>query len=103
MTTTTSPPPVVRGPASAGHPAPRYRRAPRHRPELWLQYAVLILLAVLVLAPIVPTLYQSLLDRPLYEAGGVLTLDNYVTLFTEAGFGKVVAEHGAVRRAAPRF
>ena len=51
--------------------------------------SVLIFLAVLVLAPIVPTLYQSFLDRPLYEAGGVLSLDNYVRLFTEAGFGKV--------------
>ncbi len=57
--------------------------------ELWLQYAVVILLAILVLAPVVPTLYQSLLDRPLYEAGGVLSLDNYVRLFTEAGFGRV--------------
>jgi iron(III) transport system permease protein len=38
----------------------------------------------------VPTLYQSLLDRPLYEAGGVLSLENYVKLFTDAGFGKVV-------------
>ena len=56
---------------------------------MWLQYAVVIFLAILVLAPVVPTLYQSLLDRPLYEAGGVLSLDNYVRLFTEAGFGKV--------------
>jgi iron(III) transport system permease protein len=39
---------------------------------------------------VVPTLYQSLLDRPLYEAGGVLSLDNYGKLFTDAGFGKVV-------------
>jgi iron(III) transport system permease protein len=57
---------------------------------VWLQYAVVIFLAMLVLAPVVPTLYQSLLDRPLYEAGGVLSLENYVKLFTDAGFGKVV-------------
>ena len=49
----------------------------------------MIFLAILVLAPVVPTLYQSLLDRPLYEAGGVLSLDNYARLFTDAGFGKV--------------
>ena len=54
-----------------------------------LFWAVIIFLAVLVLAPVVPTLYQSLLDRPLYEAGGTLSLDNYVKLFTEAGFGQV--------------
>jgi iron(III) transport system permease protein len=89
MTTTTSPPPVVRGPVAEGQQAPRYRKFLGMGRELWLQYAVVILLAILVLAPVVPTLYQSLLDRPLYEAGGVLSLDNYVRLFTEAGFGRV--------------
>jgi iron(III) transport system permease protein len=87
--TTTSPPPVVRGPVAEGQQAPRYRKFLGMGRELWLQYAVVILLAILVLAPVVPTLYQSLLDRPLYEAGGVLSLDNYVRLFTEAGFGRV--------------
>jgi iron(III) transport system permease protein len=89
MTTTTSPPPVVRGPVAEGQQAPRYRKFLGMGRELWLQYAVVILLAILVLAPVVPTLYQSLLDRPLYEAGGVLSLDNYVRLFTVAGFGRV--------------
>ena len=28
--------------------------------------------------------------RPLYEDGGVFTLDGYVALFTDAGFGEVV-------------
>ncbi|AKS34324.1 ABC transporter permease [Mycolicibacterium goodii] len=89
MTTTTTPPPTVRGPVAEGHPAPRYRKFLGLGRELWVQYAVIIVLAILVLAPVVPTLYQSLLDRPLYEAGGVLSLDNYSRLFTEAGFGKV--------------
>ncbi|MEU4427198.1 iron ABC transporter permease [Actinoplanes sp. NPDC024001] len=69
---------------------PRYRRFLGAGRELWVQYAVLALLALLVLAPVVPTLYQSVLDRPLYEAGGVLTADNYVRLFTDAGFGTVI-------------
>ena len=56
-----------------------------------MQYVVLALLAVLVLAPVVPTLYQSFLDRPLYEAGGLFTPGNYVHLFTDAGFGTVVS------------
>lgn len=77
-------------PAAEGRPAPRYRKIFGLGRELWLQYAVIIFLALLVLAPVVPTLYQSLLDRPLYEAGGVLSLDNYGRLFTDAGFGKVV-------------
>ena len=89
MTTTTAPPPAARGSVSGGHPAPRYRKFLGLGREMWLQYAVVIFLAIFVLAPVVPTLYQSLLDRPLYEAGGVLSLDNYVRLFTEAGFGEV--------------
>ena len=88
MTTTTSPPSLQRRPPAIG-PAPRYRGLLGRPRELWLHYAVLAGLAVLVLAPVVPTLYQSVLDRPLYEAGGVLSLDNYARLFTEAGFGQV--------------
>ncbi|MFG2964895.1 MULTISPECIES: ABC transporter permease [unclassified Streptomyces] len=76
-------------PRPSGHPAPRYRRVLGRGREVWLHYAVIIVLALLVLAPVVPTLYQSLLDRPLYEAGGVLSFDNYVKLFTDAGFGRV--------------
>ncbi|MFC7731901.1 ABC transporter permease [Actinomadura keratinilytica] len=70
--------------------APAYRRPLGLGREQWLQYAALAALALLVVAPVVPILYQSLLDRPLYEAGGVVSLDNYVRLFTEAGFGEVV-------------
>lgn len=87
---TTTLPPRIEGSPVGGRPAPRYRKILGLGRELWLQYAVIIFLAVLVLAPVVPTLYQSLLDRPLYEAGGVLSLDNYARLFTDAGFGKVV-------------
>ncbi|HEU5025535.1 MAG TPA: iron ABC transporter permease [Spirillospora sp.] len=91
MTTLTTPPRAADPPPPRGIPdPPRYRGLLGLSRELWLQYAVLLVLAVLVLAPIVPTLYQSLLDRPLYEAGGALSLDNYGRLFTDAGFGRVV-------------
>ena len=43
-----------------------------------------------MLAPIIPTLYQSVIDRPLYEDGGLFTLDGYRSLFTDAGFGEVI-------------
>jgi iron(III) transport system permease protein len=69
---------------------PRYARPLGLPRERWVQYGVLVFLAVLVLAPVVPTLYQSILDRPLYEVGGILTAENYVRLFTDAGFGRVV-------------
>ncbi|MEV0385541.1 iron ABC transporter permease [Nonomuraea sp. NPDC050643] len=90
MTTLSPPRPPARPPQHPPHPSPRYRRPLGLAREGWLQYGVLLLLAVLVLAPVVPTLYQSFLDRPLYEAGGVLGAGNYVRLFTEAGFGQVV-------------
>ena len=54
------------------------------------QWAVLGGLAILMAAPVVPILYQSVLDRPLYAVGGIFTLDNYVRLFTEEGFGLVM-------------
>ncbi|WP_416984975.1 ABC transporter permease [Streptomyces sp. T028] len=68
---------------------PRYRRILGIGRDQVVQYAVLAILAVLVLAPIVPTLYQSIRNRPLYEAGGAFTLSGYSRLFTEAGFGEV--------------
>ena len=55
-----------------------------------LQYAVLVVVAIFVVAPILPILYQSMIDRPLYDAGGIFTADNYLHLFTDAGFGKVI-------------
>src|SRR3954468_1519914 len=69
---------------------PRYRRPLGIGREQLTQYGVILLLAVLVLAPVVPTLYQSVIDRPLYESGGIFTTDGYVRLFTDAGFGEVI-------------
>lgn len=90
MSTLTQPP---RTPAGAPPPdtfrPPRYRRPLGIGRDTVVQYTVLAFLAVLVLAPIVPTLYQSIRNRPLYEAGGAFTLSGYTDLFTEAGFGEV--------------
>ncbi|MGW4335228.1 ABC transporter permease [Rhodococcus koreensis] len=70
--------------------SPRYRKFRNIGRDTLIQYAVLLILAALVLAPVVPTLYQSFIDRPLYESGGIFSLDNYGRLFTEAGFGDVI-------------
>ncbi|MEU6644034.1 iron ABC transporter permease [Saccharomonospora sp. NPDC046836] len=85
MTATVTSPPPQRDELKP----PRYRTIAGAGRGTWIQYAVLGVVALLVLAPVVPTLYQSFLDRPLYEAGGVFTLDTYVRLFTEANFGQV--------------
>jgi iron(III) transport system permease protein len=89
MATATTPPP-----ASLDQPpemkAPRYRRPMGIGRDQLTMYGVLAVLALLVLAPVVPTLWQSVIDRPLYEDGGVLTLEGYRSLFTDAGFGEVI-------------
>lgn len=93
--TLTSPP---ESPASFVRPtpgelgSPRYRRFRNIGRDNFIQYSVLIILAVFVLAPVIPTVYQSVVDRPLYEVGGLLTLENYVRLFTEADFGTVILD-----------
>lgn len=71
-------------------PAPKYPRVLGVGRGRLVQYGIFILLALFVLAPIVPIFYQSFRDRPLYEAGGILTASNYTRLFTDAGFGQVV-------------
>jgi iron(III) transport system permease protein len=70
--------------------APKYRRHLGIGRDTAVHYVVLAVLAIFVLAPIVPTLLQSVRDRPLYEDGGLFTLDGYRNLFTDAGFGRVV-------------
>ncbi|MFJ8106538.1 ABC transporter permease [Streptomyces sp. NPDC096132] len=89
MSTLTPPPRTAADDHAEAFRPPRYRRPFGIGRDQAVQYAVLAFLAVLVLAPIVPTLYQSVRNRPLYEAGGAFTLHGYVDLFTEAGFGEV--------------
>jgi iron(III) transport system permease protein len=91
MTTITRPPAMGYGPdRSPEFPAPRYRRFLGAERATFIYWAVIIVLAAWVLAPVVPTLYQSVRDRPLYESGGVFTLANFAKLFTEAGFAGVI-------------
>ncbi|PWL19764.1 hypothetical protein DKP76_02800 [Falsochrobactrum shanghaiense] len=53
-------------------------------------YGTFLLVALLVLAPAIPIVFQSFSDRPLYESNKLFTLDAYIRLFTEAGFGEVI-------------
>lgn len=76
-------------PSRTDYPAPKYRKVLGADRSQLLFWATIVILALLVLAPVVPTLYQSVLDRPLYEEGGLFTMKNFSRLFTEAGFGMV--------------
>mgnify|MGYP001065876646 CR=1 FL=1 len=51
-----------------------------------VQYATLIITAVLVLAPFVPLLYQALLSGPLYDPTASLSLTNFQKLVVSAKF-----------------
>lgn len=63
---------------------------PRPRRSLipaWaLHWATWLLVVALIVGPFVPLLYASLRDRPLYEAGGVLTVQPYRELFGDSAF-----------------
>ena len=70
MSTLTKPvdsgPPPTPAPGPAGRP-PKYRRPFGIGRDTAVHYAVLLGLAVFVLAPIIPTLIQSVRSEPLYE------------------------------------
>ncbi len=56
-----------------GRPPPR----PAFPRETLIQYATALLVVVLVAAPLLPVLYQSLLDGALYDHEARLTLGNF--------------------------
>ena len=63
--------------------APRLRRL---LPASTVQAVTWLVVVVGVLLPVVPLLYASIRDRPVYEAGGVFTIDPYRQLFADPAF-----------------
>ena len=49
-----------------------------------LQWAIALFTGVLVLAPLVPVILQSLMAKPLYDGVGAFTADNYVAAASPA-------------------
>lgn len=90
MTTLTSAPEKAAVDRSQALPAPKYLRVFGVGRDRVVQYALLIVLALFVVGPIVPILFQSVRSKPLYDATGVFTVESYVKLFAEAGFGQVI-------------
>ncbi|WP_159350912.1 ABC transporter permease [Roseomonas harenae] len=66
---------------------PAVPRIPRAVP---IQYGTALLVLVLVAAPLLPVLLQSLLDGALYEHEYTLTLANFARLARTEGFGQVL-------------
>ncbi|WP_226576043.1 ABC transporter permease [Acuticoccus sediminis] len=55
-----------------------------------IQVFVAVTTLALVLFPILPVLYQAVLDKPLYDAGASLSLTNFTRLFDTPQFGDIV-------------
>ncbi|MEU0303117.1 iron ABC transporter permease [Streptomyces sp. NPDC006175] len=91
--TSSAPPAPTRTTPRAGElGTPRYRRLFGAGREVTIHWLTFLVTAVLVLAPVVPILYQSVRNQPLYEAGGAFTLSNYAHLFGKAGFGSIILD-----------
>lgn len=87
-----APPAPSRIPRAGELGTPQYRRLFGAGREVTIHWLTFLVTAVLVLAPVVPILYQSVRNQPLYAAGGAFTLSNYTHLFTSAGFGSIVLD-----------
>ena len=55
-----------------------------------IQWSGSLTAILLVAFPLLPLVYQSVIDRPMYEAGAFLTLNNYVKLFSSPLFHNAV-------------
>lgn len=66
------------------HTFPRPRRSPI--PAWALHWATWLLVATLIVGPFIPLIYASFRDRPLYEAGGILTTEPYRQIFGDSLF-----------------
>src|SRR5919206_740580 len=54
--------------------------------DLPVQWVVAVVAAILVIFPLAPILFQSFLDRPLYEADRAFTLGNYTRILSSGEF-----------------
>jgi len=62
--------------------------------ERTLQSLVLVVVLILVAAPILPILMQSVSDKPLYDGGGALSLGGYFRALGSADFWSAVVNTG---------
>lgn len=68
----------------------RQHRPPTNRNAKAIKYGPAVLTVVVVLGPIAPIIYQSIIDRPIYAAGQSITFANYAAILSAPTFGRVV-------------
>jgi iron(III) transport system permease protein len=74
----------------AGPPAARSDGVVAFNRSRLIQIIIALVTVTLVFAPIVPILYQSFLDRPLYDHEAAVTGQNYINLFASPVIWQVV-------------
>jgi iron(III) transport system permease protein len=74
----------------AGPPAARSDGVVAFNRSRLIQIIIALITVTLVFAPIVPILYQSFLDRPLYDHEAAVTGQNYINLFASPVIWQVV-------------
>ena len=67
-------------------PAARLWRLWRNRLPLVVRWAFALFLLALLISPMLPLMYQSFIDRPLYEDDPVWTLQNFQGLISDPNF-----------------
>ena len=72
------------------HPSAQLPKPKSDSQATLIQYGLACVTVVVVLGPILPVIYQSFIDRPLYAADQNLTLANYQAILTASTFGGVV-------------
>ncbi|ORE92186.1 hypothetical protein ATO13_17689 [Stappia sp. 22II-S9-Z10] len=72
-------------------PAPAPMRTPRVDRGTAIQVLVTLTTLALVLFPILPVLYQAVLDKPLYDPAATISLSNFARLFDTPRLGDIVS------------
>ena len=79
--------PTTAAPPGRGEAAPAARAWSADRV---IQWSIFVIATLLVIFPLAPILFQSVLDKPLYEADRAFTLNNYTRILSSAEFWSTV-------------
>lgn len=77
------------GPAPGTQGSRLLRELVNQRPVI-VRWLIAVLLFALLVSPMLPLIYQSLIDRPLYENGQIFTLANFKNLYSDPRFHAVL-------------
>lgn len=82
-------PGAIARPAGVG--GSRFLRDLANNRPVIVRWLIAVLLLALLVSPMLPLIYQSFIDRPLYEQGQVFTLANFKNLYGDPRFHAVLS------------